>query len=382
MITKESDKNKDYEQHGVSPSIEFPSEIEVVEDSVEINATNENIIPFAYGAKKSHSGIDLTIDEKGVVTLNGTATADSGNLSLLISNTNWKASNFPYNQKITFICQGLIEGVTLAFAEASHNGGWLRNLVVLNKDTTSSIQKSVKGANTEYIRANFTIKKDTVLNNVKVYPAVILKETASYIEPKHSNLVLPFQKPFLEDDTFVRINGKWKEEHHWEKYVFDGTEVLSLQNENKRVWFRQSANSTKLKKKPICRTTDINTNEVPFCDILAGTGPSQTWAGTQGISYDNGVADSYAALDICINGLTTVVEYQQALKNHYVWYKTRETEYIDCTDEQSKILDKINTYKNTTIITTDNDIAKIDLRYKVDVLKAIKNVQAVAESEE
>lgn len=221
-----------------------------------------------------------------------------------------------------------------------------------------------------------TEKTVTTAYNISNVQIELANTNSNYEQHKGETLIMPIQKPFLQDDKFIKIDGEWKEEHHWEKYIFDGTEVLSLQNENKRVYFRQSLNSNKLKK-PIYRTTNININEVPFCDILVGTGPSQTWAGIQGISYDSGSAESNAGLNICVNGLTTIAEYQQALKNHYVWYKTREIEYIDCTEQQSKILDKINTYKNTTTITTDNDLTKVSLKYKVDVLKAIQRAGGV-----
>lgn len=222
-----------------------------------------------------------------------------------------------------------------------------------------------------------TEKTVTTAYNVSNVQIELSNTNSDYEQHQSETLIMPMQKTFLESDKFVKIEGKWKEAHNWEKYTFDGTEVFSLQNENKRAYFRQSLNSSKLKKKPICVNGDLNKGQIPYCDILIGTGPSQTWAGIQGISYDSGIVESNAGLDICVNGLTTVAEYQQALKNHYVWYKTREVEYIDCTEEQSKILDKINTYKNTTIITTDNDIAKIDLRYKIDVLKAIQRAGGV-----
>lgn len=231
------------------------------------------------------------------------------------------------------------------------------------------------------------MKSGITVNNLLFKPQIEFNSKTNYEKHKGETLIMPIQKPFLSDDKFVKIDGKWKEEHHWEKYTFDGTEVFSMQNENKRVYFRQSANSSKLKKKPICRTTNINTNEVPYCDILNGTGPSQTWTNIQGISYDSGVSDDLAGLDICVNGLSTVAEYQQYMKGHYVWYKTRTAEYIECTEEQSRILDKIDTYKNGTIITTDNDLCKISLRYKQNLESRIEQIEKqlatqVAESEE
>lgn len=242
---------------------------------------------------------------------------------------------------------------------------------------TATAKQTKNFENEAVIKTEKTVTTAYNISNVQIE---LSNTNSNYEQHKGETLIIPIQKPFLEGDTFVRTNGNWKERHCWEKYIFDGTEIFTLQNENKRVYFRQTTNSSKLKKKPICRTTDINVNEVPFCDILTGKSPSETWKGVQGISYDSGISDDLAGLNICINGLSTVAEYQQALKNHYVWYKTRSFEYIDCTEEQRRILDKINTYKNTTIITTDDDLAKISLKYKVDVLKAIENATAVAES--
>ena len=62
---------------------------------------------------------------------------------------------------------------------------------------------------------------------------------------------------------------------------------------------------------------------------------------------------------------------------------------LKCTSEQCKILDKIDTYKDGTIITTDNDLCKISLRYKEDydkritaLEKQINTATEVAESEQ
>lgn len=366
----------------ITPNIENQSKIEYVENNVKIISSNKNM--YRTPDSTNSNGVIFTKNNDDSFDIVGNATSQANAYKYI----DCKDSCLKDGETYTFSCnQALPSGVTI-LCENFENNTWLshvfgNNTMLKTNNTIITNQISLTGN-----KIRFCIRvvegTDVKIQGLKIQIERGNKNT-DIIKHQGEILIMPIQKPFLEDDKFVKINGKWKEEHHWEKYIFDGTEIFILQNGNKRVYFSQSTNSNKLKKKPIYRSNGINANEVPFCDILNGTGPSQTWTGTQGISYDSTASDENAGLDICINGLTTVAEYQQALKNHYVWYKTREVEYIDCTEEQSKILDKINTYKNTTIITTDNELAKIDLKYKVDTLKAIQDlVQAttVEESEE
>lgn len=374
-----NNQNAKYEKYGVTPSQNSPSEIETVENSIKIISSNKNMYEMPESAITN--GITFTKNDDSV-NIVGTATQQA-NFYKYIEDTCLKDG-----ETYTFSCnQALPNGVTI-LCENFENNTWLSHVFGDNtmlKTNNTVITNKIR-LNGNRVRYCIRVVEGA---NVKMQGLKIQIERGNkntdIIKHQGEILIMQIQKPFLEDDKFVKINGKWKEEHHWEKYTFDGTELFIMQNENKRVYFEQSRNSSKLKKKPICVNGDLNRGQIPYCDILNGYSPDKTWAGTQGISYDSGISDTLSGIDICLNGLTTVEQYRQALKNHYVWYKTREIEYIDCTDEQCKILDKINTYKNTTIITTDNELAKIDLKYKVDTLKAIQDLiqtSMVEESEE
>lgn len=371
---------KEFEQYGISPSIEFPSEIKVVENNIKIISSNKNM--YQMPESITTNGVTFTKNDDDSVNIVGTATQQA-NFYKYIEDTCLKDG-----ETYTFSCnQALPNGVTI-LCENMQNNTWLSHVFGDNtmlKTNNTVITNKIR-LNGNRVRYCIRVAEGA---NVKMQGLKIQIERGNkntdIIKHQGEILIMPIQKQMLEGDKFVKINGKWKEEHHWEKYIFDGTELFIMQNENKRVYFEQSRNSSKLKKKPICVNGDLNRGQIPYCDILSGYSPDKTWAGTQGISYDSGISDTLSGIDICLNGLTTVAEYQQALNGHYVWYKTREIEYIDCTDEQCKILDKINTYKNTTIITTDNELAKIDLKYKVDTLKAIQDLMQtsmVEESEE
>lgn len=118
------------------------------------------------------NGVTMTINDDKSVTFNGTSTAKEGGFSLLLNSTSWNADEFPYNKVLTLSCKGLQKGMELAIAEGNENGVWIRNLLHL-LGTEHKISKNIsKGENAKFIRVNFTIAKDTVLNNVTVYPMI------------------------------------------------------------------------------------------------------------------------------------------------------------------------------------------------------------------
>lgn len=324
--------------------------------SVEISTSNENIIPFAYNTKKMASGVELSIDEKGVAVLNGTATVKSGALSILTDNVDWKADKFPYGKKVTFICKGLLDGVALAFAEADKNHKWLRNLAAFNNDKEFVITTCSRGENTEYIRINFTIEKDVVLNNVKLYIALVEGETNEYIGPKHSTLVMPTQQRMLKGDYFDIENKK--EVHSWERRIFDGTEDFGMDTTNKSFYVQE--NRAK-------RLTDYK--DKMFCNCYSSI-ENFTKKNVSGVScYHRSGFTNQNWIYFTDENYTTVDEFKAMLaQKHtegnpiYVDFMLAEEEKIDCIDEQKAVLSELesmNTYDDTTIITIDNDMTEM-----------------------
>lgn len=325
--------------------------------SVEISKSNENIIPFAYNTKKSASGIELNIDEKGVATLNGTATVKSGALSILTDNVDWKADKFPYGKKVTFVCEGLVNGVALAFAEADKNHKWLRNLAAFNNDKEFVTKICVKGENTEYIRINFTIEKGTVLNNVKLYIALVEKETNEYVEPKHSELVIPIQKSMLKGDYFDIENKK--EVHNWTEIVLDEENLAKL---------KQAPTDTEgfyryiLTLQESIKHTDIP-HEKGYCTHFSTTVEAGTLHRHTGFTVSQ--SNEKSTLYIYDEG-ETLEDFKAKIQNEQVkfYLQLEEPIVLDCTDEQKTILSELEsmpTYDDTTIITIDNDMTEMTI---------------------
>lgn len=77
-ITTDSTKTT-YEQYGVSPSIEFPSEVKGVSGHYDITVENKNFNfrPYKDGNGKITNGITFSVNNDGSVVANGTATANA-----------------------------------------------------------------------------------------------------------------------------------------------------------------------------------------------------------------------------------------------------------------------------------------------------------------
>lgn len=217
-----------------------------------------------------------------------------------------------------------------------------------------------------------------------------LNEAIDYVEHHGETHIMPIQKKMFEKDGFEKIDGVNYEKHNKKEKVITGDDVLSVASNN-RIFFKMSSveNIKELEEKYYSvNNIDKNTIECSIAKTL--TGHSLTWLATVKKGDYVSAWNNYTGQNGFV--LRTDKEFttkEEAIayfnENPFtVVYELLDTEYIKCTSEQSAILDKIDTYKDTTIITTDNDLCKISLRYKQSLEAAIKEYTAtnVAESEE
>ena len=220
------------------------------------------------------------------------------------------------------------------------------------------------------------IGKDVTFNNVKLQFQLELDALSEYTTHRGETLTMPIQSKMFEGDTFEQIGDVWYEKHCKKEKTITGNDIQSVSSNN-RVFFKISSvpGFKKISEEFYYGNIDKNTIESNVATSL--TGHSLTWLATakkgDWISSWNNPNDT--------NGFVLRTDKEFATKEEAmtyfnenpftVVYELLETEYIKCTSEQCKILDKIDTYKNGTIITTDNDLCKISLRYKEDYGKRI-----------
>lgn len=263
--------------------------------------------------------------------------------------------------------------------------------VVTEKDNLLLLQLKVGGIFIDrvIIKTGLNVETAYDISNVQIE----LAETNSdFVEHRGETLTMPIQSKMFEGDTFEQIGDVWYEKHCKKEKTITGNDIQSVSSNN-RVFFKISSvpGFKKISEEFYYGNIDKNTIESNVATSL--TGHSLTWLATakkgDWISSWNNPNDA--------NGFVLRTDKEFATKEEAmtyfnenpftVVYELLETEYIKCTSEQCKILDKIDTYKDGTIITTDNDLCKIQLRYKQDLEKRITALekqiatQTVAESE-
>ncbi len=194
---------------------------------------------------------------------------------------------------------------------------------------------------------------ETVKNNVK-------------ITQNNKEYILPIQKELAKigeyRDSFIKKENKWYEKHYIKKAFFDGTEDgwsvytqgnMSNYYNNSLLYFKtQEGISNYFEVSNDISYSNTNTRLVIF----------NTKSGF-GIYTEKSTFESLEAFK---NKLS---EWNEAGNPLSLYYVLENPEDIECTDEQSEILEQlqnIETDKGTNIITTDT-IAEVKAKYYKDL---------------
>ena len=174
------------------------------------------------------------------------------------------------------------------------------------------------------------------------------------------NNIMTSYEPYV----YSTLKDKWYIEKNVLKLVVPNAVTGTLQNSNKRFY----VNGTNLGSNNILRNTSSSQTYGLYCDILGEVTASQTWGGTQGISYDYNSSVGLGCMDFTITGLTTIEEYQNALKGKSIYAIANTPEYTLIENEelinQLNALSNADLLKGTTNISVNGDLpAYLDLTY-------------------
>ena len=177
----------------------------------------------------------------------------------------------------------------------------------------------------------------------------------NYIEHKTQEYIIPMQNPLMKiedyEDTFIKRDGKWFEKHCIYRYVFNGTENITITNSGTENWFyNYSTNKSALE------------NPFPLCSHYKSNNIFTTNT-NQGIFITlNGNIRIREGEEKTIEEFKTwLSEQYNTGKPVYVDYVLKNSEDVECTAEQSEILNKIEneakTYKGITHIYSTDEIS-------------------------
>lgn len=216
-------------------------------------------------------------------------------------------------------------------------------------------------------------------------------EATDYEPHKSQTYTIPTQKPFRKIDSykdiFIKKNGKRYERHYIYRRILDGTEDWSY-NSSKKIFLYNDTSSLIAKS---FMNLDV---PPPVCSshytIVSWNSYSNKNNNASVLSY----SWTYTAYRIRDDRFTTAEDFKVRLQEQYnagtpvyVDYVLAEPKDIECTVEQTEILDKIEneakTYKGVThIYSTDNVDPVLEGTYNKDIETMIKNIATtVAESE-
>ena len=184
---------------------------------------------------------------------------------------------------------------------------------------------------------------------------ILSDKQQEYIEHQEQSYIIPIQQSFksIEDvrDTFIKKENKWYERHYVERLIFDGTEGWNYDKNNNRFYFAKAGNKG---------SGYIMSSHYKKGDTTKQNYTCEIW--TSAILFRD---ERFTKREDFINMIKAKYDTGTPIYTDIV---LQEPQDIECTEEQSKILDELNnarTYKNVTNITTDSK-AILSLDYAKD----------------
>lgn len=177
-----------------------------------------------------------------------------------------------------------------------------------------------------------------------------------YEQHQEQSYIMPIQQPMRSigdiRDTFIKKENKWYERHYVQRLILNGTEGWNYDKNNNRFYFAKAGNkgSGYIMSSHYLRGDTTKQNNT--CEIWSSAILFRDERFTEREDFKNMIKAKYD------EGIPVYVDYVLITPTD-----------IECTEEQSRILDELNnarTYKNVTNITTDS-IAVLDLDYAKDL---------------
>lgn len=351
------------------PSLKFPSEIKTCKDNITIVKSNKNI----------YNKTATNFNNKNINNFEKKKTIANANLGYSIytnttNNVRCKAYfNLLKNQEVTI---SFNNNFIITYLFLSDIDG-----IIIERKTNIATSYTIKVEENRVLCLVFSKKDSTIFtddeaellkNSIQIENGTVATE---HVEHKEENFTIHVQQEMLEGDYFD-LEAQ-EEVHTWKKCVFNGTENLSI-NSNEKLFVYILSNVSE-------HGVFESANTVP--NMLSNFYVASTFNKLYSGSIDYGVSHGSTKADrICIRNkdYQTVAEFKQLLKEKYeegnpihIYYKLAEPKRLKLTQQQIQELEqlqKTRTYKNETIFYSTDEVSPImNLEYKKDLETTIEN---------
>lgn len=360
----EGTDDKAFEEYGVSPSLDYPSEVKTVGDneSVEVVKSNKNLFNIP-DYNKTYNGVTVEITNGNHLKITGTATAGT-TFNILRSDINGEVL-----QRLNALCIGK----TITFQKNSTP----KNLLEINLSTNSSLyflqlfastdSKSVQ-VNEKLTNLQILINANTEWNWETDLQFSISDKATDIVQPKENTYTLPIQKTMLNGD-YIDLENK-KEVHTYTKKVVSNTSEFNVNKNNNDKTFQFTVGITNpiQNAKVICNMFKFspNTWNNTGCQISGNLFYGIVKFGDFGFTEDL-TAEQAKQKFADILAETSLVFY----------YTLTVAEELDLTEEQTQVLEQIvkdGTCKEVTHFYTTEDLKPtIEVKYYKDLETLFKN---------
>lgn len=365
----------EYEMYGASPSPNYLSEVQTVgsNGSVKVTKCNKNIMPINIGTNYAYTSSGI----KHLNRENGTEITRFIVKKGQIIKVGLKLISKPINDTTFSFYFKSNDNTIGSFAHMERNEFELNQIYEREHTAIEDGEFFIKiwGSPTPDI---FEFQLWAELDNLTEYEQ---HEEQSYIVPTQQS----FKSIRDIRDTFIKKDVKWYERHNINRRIFDGTT-------NKFIGTSGTANNLF-----VTNTFEDGNIIVPLTygkNVQHFNNYFQIkYSSDEMYQNANYVGSAIRPSDDMVMGfgkeseINTVDKANAWLKAKYdagvplyVDYLLETPIDIECTEEQSKILDELNnarTYKNVTNITTDSK-AILSLDYAKDLETLLNNTQALA----
>lgn len=348
MLIK-STKDKPYEQYGASPSIDYPSEIKTVKDSVQVNVSNSNMLDFNVAQNEK-----VTVNDDGTITINGT-----GGFFLNFKEISLKKGITYYTnyQVISGTAINSKEEGKIFLKIRNAQGKYLQensfNEDIYQDDITSS---------------GIWIHSNAVFTNAKI-KIWTSTEKSDFVPHQSQTVIMPIQQEMLEGD-YIDEHG---EHHEWGKLVLTGDEKDSVFEQKESatglVYFRVNCNWKKQNGKVLSNMLKVSTKHLSEIEQNADLIYSIVSGNEFFIMLKDSSITSVALLKAKLKELneagTPLTIYYEIRKDVDVniYVDAPKTRYL-LNDEQNEALTtELNAYQNITNIDASNELASVDVTY-------------------
>ena len=338
-----------------SPSLDYPSEVETVKDSVKVTTCSANLLDLTKLTISEKPNVEIDNISANEVTFH--ATNNTSTSYYLRFKTTLKQGTY-YLRKLYEMLEGI--------AVSGNNGS---GVIFISKSDWS---KEFVRLYADSEKGNFTLTEDTEVfitlilakvanGKIRFYNLMLSKDDVEYTKHNSQSVAVPIQQEIFS--RFDRENNK--EEQDFKKLILNGTENYTLLTTTENYLRFQLDNNL---------TSDLKNGFKIYCENLKVV--KQTTSNSvneekiieRDISLDKQlqiVILKSRLAEATANGLKQYL----ATNNIVAYCELEEPTKLDLTQEQIEALEKLDemqTYKNITNITTDS-IAILDVDYKKDL---------------